>query len=653
MVIKGRADRTSPMGANVTSDGAIFRTWAPNASSVALVAGAQLPQTQQANWSPAQEDLLEPLGDGSWGGFIAGVRDGDLYMVFIEGVGSRGWKRDPFARELSTSQSYPNSPCVVRDPASYPWHDAQWTPPAFSDLVIYQLHVGTWWACDETGADVRSTRGGTFLDVADKLDHLVSLGVNAIQLLPIQEFETSNSMGYNGVDLFSPELEYCVDATELPWRLSQANAALGALGQPGLTAAQLAPGVSQLKFLIDLCHLRGVAVILDQVYNHAYGHDDHGQFDDRSLWFYDRQTNGNPNNSLYFTDQVWIGPMFAYWNDWVSQFLIDNACSYIDEFHIDGIRYDEVSAISNHGGDLFSQRLTETVRASRPSAIQIAEYWNGDRGRAVQPPPAGLGFDAELADGLRNSLRDLLVQLRAGESAAIDLSGVAGGLLASMDRTWRLNQCLENQDLTYAGHSDAARVPVLANPADHRDWYGRSRSRAASGILMTAPGIPTIFMGEEFLEDKNWSDDRTVDGLVWWEGLWAADSSMRDFLRCLSDLVALRRAQPALQEGGIRVSQAQNFERVLVFHRWLEGAGRDVIVVASFDESPKAGYPVGLPFAGSWRVLFNSDFYDSFPNPGVVGDGAFVEAAGGPLDGFAASAQLTIPGNGVLVLGRA
>jgi 1,4-alpha-glucan branching enzyme len=174
----------------------------------------------------------------------------------------------------------------------------------------------------------------------------------------------------------------------------------------------------------------------------------------------------------------------------------------------------------------------------------------------------------------------------------------------------------------------------------------------ATALLLAAPGIPALFMGEEFLEDKNWSDDRGANGLIWWEGLDAADPTMRDFLRCVTDLVTLRRTQPALRADGVRVSRAANFDRVIVLHRWVEGAGEDVVAVASLDESPKHGYRIGLPFAGPWRELFNSDVYDTYPNPHPVGNGGLVQAAGDPLDGFAASAGMNLPANGVIILCR-
>jgi 1,4-alpha-glucan branching enzyme len=344
--------------------------------------------------------------------------------------------------------------------------------------------------------------------------------------------------------------------------------------------------------------------------------------------------------------------VFAYWNQWVARFLIDNATALIEEYHIDGLRYDEVRVITNDGGEAFCRSLTDRVRAVKPRAIQIAEYWNDDRPRAVAPTPAGLGFDAELGDGLRDALRGLLGELQGGASAMIGLSNVAANLVipASFAAGSHLDQFLENQDFVYAGHAGAARVARLADSSNARSWYARSRSRLVAALLMTAPGIPAVFMGQEFLEDKNWSDDPEAGDLIWWDGLAGIDPAMRDHLRFYSDLNRLRRSHAALRGNSARVSRANDFERVIVLHRWLEGAGQDVIVVASCDENAKHGYVIGLPSDGSWREIFNSDVYDRFPNANAIGNGGWVSAWREPRDGFEASAALTLPANGVIVL---
>jgi 1,4-alpha-glucan branching enzyme len=638
------------MGARPVAGGTAFRTWAPNAHTVSVVAGSRLVERPALTWRPDPADALAPLGDGSWGGFREGIGDGDAYMFFIEGAAGAEWKRDPYARELTLEPAFPDCFCVVRDPNAYPWHDRGWRMPDLGELIIYQLHVGTFWAQDENGKDVRTTRGGTFLDVILKLGYLRDLGINAVQLLPIQEFETRFSLGYNGVDYFSPETRYVAPPSELPWRLEAINEMLAGFGEPPLSAALLASGADQLRCLIDLCHLYGIAVILDVVYNHAGGN-----FDPRSLWFYDLQHDGDANRSLYFTNVDWAGgQVFAYWNQWVSRFLIDNATALIEEYHADGLRYDEVRVITNNGGETFCRILTDTVRSIKPQAVQIAEYWNDDRPRAVAPTPGGLGFDTELGDGLRDALRGLLGQLQGGASATISLSSVAANLVVptSFAAGSRLDQFLENQDFVYAGHAGAARVARLADGSNARSWYGRSRSRLVATLLMTAPGIPALFMGQEFLEDKNWSDDPGAGDLIWWDGLAAADPAMRDHLRFYSDLSRLRRSHPALRGNSARVSRASDFERVIVLHRWLEGSGQDVLVIASCDELPKHGYVIGVPGEGSWREIFNSDVYDRFPNPNTIGNGGSVAAWREPRDGFEASIALTLPANGVIVLAK-
>jgi 1,4-alpha-glucan branching enzyme len=101
------------------------------------------------------------------------------------------------------------------------------------------------------------------------------------------------------------------------------------------------------------------------------------------------------------------------------------------------------------------------------------------------------------------------------------------------------------------------------------------------------------------------------------------------------------------------VSRADNFDRVIVLHRWIEGQSRDIIVIANWAEQPKQGYAIGLPFAGDWLELFNSDVYDNFPNPAPVGNGGRVSAWSEPLDGFPARAAVTLPANGVIVLAPA
>ncbi len=156
------------------------------------------------------------------------------------------------------------------------------------------------------------------------------------------------------------------------------------------------------------------------------------------------------------------------------------------------------------------------------------------------------------------------------------------------------------------------RIPRTHTPGGHEvapgcrwDW------------VVTAPGIPMLFMGQEFMEDKQWSDD-VIDHpelLIYWDGLAAPDPTMRDFLRFTRELIALRWQLPALRAEGFRIVHAHDNNRVLAFHRWVPGEGYDVVVVLSLANVNQYGYRVGFPADGSWREAFNSDVYDNWGKP--------------------------------------
>jgi 1,4-alpha-glucan branching enzyme len=646
----------TPPGATLTADGATFRTWAPRARAVYRVAGA--PGGLPSTYLPSDADLLVKAADGYWSGFFPAVRDGDLYRFYIVGEGSEGLKRDPYARELEMRGSTPWYPCncVVRDPTSYPWHDHDFRPPPFSDLIVYQFHIGVFYAQDAQGRDIRRHRVCKVLDVVDRIEYWRDLGVNAVMPLPFQEYQGENSLGYNGTDLFSPEMDYSVPAADLAPYLSRVNRLLTANGARPLTAAQLTGQINQFKAFIDLCHLHGIAVITDVVYNHAGG-----GFDQESLKFFDRQPETTDNNSLYFIDADHTGGrVFDFRAAEVCRFLIDNARMLVDEFHVDGFRYDQLTVIDEHGGWFFAQELARTVRSRKPSAVQVAEYWWHDRWVGVAAPPSGMGFDVGYSDVFRDAMREVLAQVAGGAHAPVRLAPLRDALLHSYREPgrWTVFQCLENHDLldvTHVGRDRQPRIAALADSTSARSWYARSRSKVATGLLITAPGVPMIFMGQEFLEDKYWSDwQGRPELLIWWEGLNGRDKAMIDQHRFTRDLMWLRRRHPALRGEGLHVFHVDDANRVIAFHRWIPGMGRDVVVVATFSESTRYDrrYRLGFPQRGWWHEVFNSDVYDQFVNPNVQGNASGVTADDPAWDGLPASAAITLPANSLLVFAR-
>lgn len=648
----------TPLGAHIVPGGVTFRVWAPAANAVHL-AVRDFDHPEPADWLPTEDNKLVRDAGGYWAGFVPDAADGSLYRFWTDGPGGAGYKRDPRAGELEI-RGYPECDCVVTSLNDYPWHDAGFRAPAFHEMVIYQLHIGVFYASDGV-SDIRRNRVSKFLDVLDRLEYLVDLGVNVIQPLPVVEWQGPHSRGYNNTDYFSPEMDYALAPEDLGPYLPRVNALLRRKGKSELRAEDLHSQANQLKAMVDLCHVHGVAVLFDVAYNHAGG-----PFDDQSMRFFDRPWNREwwDPDSYFIGGPGWAGGrIFDYGSSEVRQFLIDNAKHFLDKFHADGFRYDEVSVIRNNGGTQFCRDMTDTLHYHKPGAIHIAEYWNWDRATAVLPTPEGLGFDAALNDGLRRAIRDAIGAAAQGRSAHVNLDAVRDALRRPLGfpASWKAVQHIENHDLVDGDRDDPAetepRIPALADWNDRHGWLARSRSRVATGLLLTAPGIPFIFMGQEFLEDKPWHNSPgRAELLIHWDGLSQA-GAMKDFHRFTRELCRLRRRHPALRGEGIHPYFVQNDDRLLGFHRWVEGVGRDVIVIASLGEETRWGYRFPFPAGGFWHEVFNSDAYDSLPpaggyNPQTAGNPWGVTADGPPASGCPTSAWLTIPANGLLVFAR-
>jgi len=599
--------------------------------------------------------LMAKDANGYWTGFIPDARDGDPYHFWVVGAGSKGYKRDPYAREMATDAPFPKCSCVIRSSTAYPWHDSAFVTPDFSNMIVYQLHVGTY-APSSTGA------ASTFLDVIGKIEYLAALGVNVLQPLPIDEMETDPSLGYNGADYFSPDFPYVASGqAALSGYLTTINRLLAAKGFSPMAVAHITPGPAQLKAMVDLCHLYGIAVAFDVVYNHAGGFFG----DDQSLYFWDRAVDTDNNQSLYFTNMGIAGGLsFALWNNDVREFVINSARYYIEEFHVDGFRYDEISALlsmNQDSGWSFCCDLTDTLRYVKPRLLQNAEYWPFEFQNYPRPSPlivaptssGGAGFDVLQHDGLRGAIRNAVGQASQGQSATVDFDAIAGNLYPQgFAHGWQAVTCVENHDLVQVGREP--RIPALADGLNQRTWYARSRSRLATGLLLTAPGIPQLFMGQEFLESYQWSPDPTASiNLIWWDGLnTGGDQAMVNHLRFTQDLIRLRWNQPALRGENVNPFHVHNQNRVIAFHRWLKGTGNDIVVVATLAETTWYNYAIGFPYSGRWVEVFNSDVYDNWVNPVVAGNGGGIWASGGPLHGFAASANVVIPANGMVVFAR-
>jgi 1,4-alpha-glucan branching enzyme len=339
----------------------------------------------------------------------------------------------------------------------------------------------------------------------------------------------------------------------------------------------------------------------------------------------------------------------------VQDFLIQNAKFFLDEYRVDGFRYDQVSVIDHDGaphGWSFCQDLTSTLKHHRPGALDKAEYWNVNP-YIVKAVPEGAGFDTSLTDGLRIAIRDVIGNAAQPDERPLNMTGLGRAMWPDgFFQQWQFVQGPENHDIVYNGREQ--RVARLGHPDNPRSWFGRSRARVATGISLTAPGIPMLFMGQEFLEDKQWSDNFEFhkDLLLHWAGLDIGDKQMVDHVRFTRELLELRWRYPGIRGHGFRVVHADDNNRVLVFHRWVEGEGHDVMVVAHLSTFNRFGYRIGFPGEGAWAEVFNSDVYENWVNPNVAGNGGGVFADDQPLHGFGNSAAVTLPANSILVFAR-
>ncbi len=570
-----------PLGASTVGAGVVFRVWAPNARSAGIAGSFN-------GWS-AQASPLTGV-QGFWEALVPSARPGGEYKFVFDGA---TWRTDPRARRQTNSVG--NS--VIVDPRSYSWGDGAWTTPLFEDMVIYELHVGSF----SGEGDGAGHYPGRFRDAADRhLDHLAGLGINVIELMPLGEFAGDRSWGYN------PAFQYAVES---------------AYGSP-----------DDLRYLVDRCHQRGIGVILDVVYNHM-GPSDLAdnilEYDGEEIYFYP------PGNG--YRETPW-GPRLDYGRVEVRDFVRDNVRYWLEEFHLDGLRVDATDFIKVNGdGWQLLKDIAQAADTVSPKAIVIAEQLPNDPAVSKPISEGGAGLDAQWNDQFHDGLRAAIGAAAFGDP---NMAAVAAGI----------NHFSLNAVVNYIeSHDEAAhqgRISKLADSSDPDSPFAQGRSRVAAGLVLVSAGIPMLLQGQEFLEDRNFGDG--TEHRIQWR--YAAEHA--GFLRFVKDAVKLRRTQPAL-----RSSSGQNVYHVndaggvnlIAIHR-LAGAGDDIIAVATLANEDLADYELGFPLGGEWFEVLNGD--GAAYGGRNRGNGGKVQASGRPLHGFGQSAKLLVPRMGVLLFAR-
>ncbi len=551
-------------GSKSLPGGAAFRVWAPFASSV-FVAGS-------FNGWDASSLPLSSEGNGYWSRDVngAGVDDEYKFVIVNRDDGKVRWKNDPYARSLTNSTG--NSIIAATD---YVWRCAGYSTPAWNELVIYELHVGSFLFDPST----RSGRGN-FETVIGKLDYLAELGINAIQLMPSDEFPGDVSWGYNPAFIFAIEESY--------------------------------GGPNGLRRLVDAAHLRGIAIIYDVVYNHF------GPFD-LDLWQFDGWSEGGFGGIYFYNDwprrnTPWGDTRPDYGRPEVRQYIRDNALRWLEQRECDGLRWDATGWIRNvrgqnndPAGDIadgwaLMRRINAEIHARQPWKISIAEDMQDNEWLTRGTDLGGAGFSAQWAAGFMHALRNALIE---PDDARRDMDALAR-LIEQRFNGDAFQRVLytESHD-EVAQSAGQARVPELIWPAHAESFYSQKRSTLGAALIFTAPGIPMIFMGQELLAGGSWSDARELD--------WSNAQRFAGIRTLYRDLIRLRRdwygCTRGLKGHNVHVYHVNRRDKVIAFHRLDRSGPRDdVIVLLNFANIGYDAYRIGVPREGRWRVRFNSDW---------------------------------------------
>lgn len=510
-------------------------------------------------------------------------------------------------------------------------------PTRMEDLVIYELHVGS--------LGFGTPGPGTLADAMAFLDHLSDLGVNAVELLPVSEFSGNLGWGYGDTHHFVIESS--------------------------------AGGRDQYKHFVRECHRRGIAVIQDVVYNHFDGNAGRAQWaydstlpEENIYYWYEGASAGHPRPDGGYLDNGSTGFTPRFHEEAVRQLFTSSAAEFVEEFHVDGLRVDLTQAIhrdnvlhadgrsvgaANQFGQKFLREWSRTLRMVRPSVMLIAEDHTGWDAVTRPPDAGGLGFDATWFAGFYHALvgdadaaggaARLLREAGQGDDRPLAMGRFAGELSAS-----RLARVVYHESHDEAGNAAGSLRTAKAAVGDaplvgDTRRYAEARARVAAGLSLLSAGTPMFFMGEEVVAQNRYLYDNILQSREDYVGeRWGSGAGM---FRFYEELIALRRAHPAVRSREIDVIHAWDATRVIAFTR--REAQDELLVVASLNNQAFAdGYVLrtdaGRLPAGGWREIFNSD--------SAAYGGSDVGNYGASLPADAGRLELRLPANGFIVLQR-
>lgn len=542
------------VGAFLRRHGVSFRVWAPMADAVS-VSGAF------NGWS---ESPLESEQDGYWAGMVEGAVAGQEYKFVIHRGSETYYRNDPRALHFTISAGS----SVIADPA-FDWGDDAFTPIPFDQQVIYELHVGTFNRPDAATV-------GTFGDVIARLDYLASLGINMIELMPIGSMLADRGWGY-AIDYI-----YAVES--------------------------LYGGRYGFLQLVKAAHARGIGVILDVVYNH-FGPDEK-----LDLWCFDGWQEDGKGGIYFYNDwrakTPWGNTRPDFGRVEVQQYILDNVRMWLHDCRVDGLRVDSTIFIRNvegHNDDpatdlpegwMLLQNINRLIHKINPAAITIAEDIGANDYLTKTAYVGGAEFSSQWELGFPQALRECL---GTDDPLFVNMTGILGQLGR------RYNDDAFQRVIFTDSHDSAAngsaRLSHVISGGDNDGVFARRQMLLAATLLLTAPGIPMIFQGQEFMTGGSFNDWQALD--------WSRAETYAGMVAAYQQLIALRknteRVTAGLQGPNINLFHVNENDKVLAYHRWLGGGPKDdVVVVVNFGAAQRENYSLNFPQNGIWKVRFNS-----------------------------------------------
>jgi 1,4-alpha-glucan branching enzyme len=549
------------LGAHPTEGGAWFAVWAPNADRVEVI-GAW-------NGWDGTEDTLHPDDSGIWHGVVAGasVGDGYKYRIRNRDDGSVSDKADPFGFEF---EEPPRTASTVAD-LSYEWGDGEWMAGRAAvnaldaPMSIYEVHLGSW----------RYEPGGYRALASQLADYLDETGFTHVELLPVMEHPFYGSWGYQTLGYFAPSRRY---------------------GPP-----------ADFKYLVDLLHQRGYGVILDWVPSH-FPLDQSGlaRFDGSHLFEHaDPRLGFHPD---------WKSGIFNYDRHEVRSFLMSSAMFWLDEYHADGLRVDAVASMlyrdysraegqwipNEHGGRenlgavAFLQQLNQSVYNRHPDVQMIAEESTAWGGVSRPTDAGGLGFGMKWDMGWMHDTLQFLARDPIHRKHHLG------------EATFRMIYAFTENFVLPLSHDEVVHGKgSMVNKMPGDRWQQLANLRLLYGYQWAMPGKPLLFMGSEFAVSDEWTHDNELR----WDLLQYDEH--RGVKRLVSDLNRLKRLEPALHRTDFDHECFSwicddGINTVLAFERSAPDA-RPVVVAANFTPVPREAYRLGVPAAGTWTEILNTD----------------------------------------------